>query len=111
MKAKKSGPVRSPTVLLTPSPRSAKAEAHWLTACSHEPAQSMSSISTQNSRMPNRRRTGTPSTGSSASEGMGTVMKKTRLASGTSAQMTAMIRQCAMPKMAKKAVEISTTPI
>ena len=43
------GPARSPTVLETPSPCSAKADAHWLTACSDAPAQSIIRKNTQKS--------------------------------------------------------------
>ena len=35
---KSMGPARSPTVFVSPSAFSAKVEAHWLTACSLEPA-------------------------------------------------------------------------
>ncbi len=45
--AKDIGPARSPIVLLTPRPCSANVEAHWLTACSLAPAQSIISIITQ----------------------------------------------------------------
>ena len=41
------GPARSPTVLLTPRPFSAKIDAHWLTACSLAPAHSIMSIRIQ----------------------------------------------------------------
>ena len=47
--AKAIGPARSPTVFDTPRPCSAKAEDHWLTACSAAPAQSIMSMKTQNS--------------------------------------------------------------
>ena len=47
-KANDIGPARSPTVLLTFRPSSAKVDAHWLTACSLAPAQVIISITTQN---------------------------------------------------------------
>ena len=37
--AKSMGPAKSPMVLERPRPSSAKVEAHWLIACSQEPAQ------------------------------------------------------------------------
>mgnify|MGYP007007066535 CR=1 FL=1 len=42
------GPARSPTVFDTLSPDSAKAEAHWLIACSDAPAQTIIKIKSQN---------------------------------------------------------------
>lgn len=47
------GPARSPTVLETPRPLSAKAEAHWLMACSQAPAATISRAKTQKSFMEN----------------------------------------------------------
>ena len=41
MAANAIGPARSPAVFDTPSPCSAKADDHWLTACSDAPAQSI----------------------------------------------------------------------
>ena len=46
--AKAHGPAKSPIVLETFKPDSAKADAHWLTASSHAPAQNIRNISSQN---------------------------------------------------------------
>ena len=51
MAANAIGPARSPTVFDTPSPCSAKADDHWLTACSDAPAQSIITIKSQNTRL------------------------------------------------------------
>ena len=51
MAAKAIGPARSPTVFDTPSPCSAKADDHWLTACSDALAQSIISMKSQNTRL------------------------------------------------------------
>ena len=50
-KANAIGPARSPTALLTPSPRSANADAHCPTACSLAPAHTIMSINIQKSRL------------------------------------------------------------
>ena len=47
-RAKVQGPARSPTVLETFRADSAKAEAHWLMACSEAPAQIIRTITSQN---------------------------------------------------------------
>ena len=49
--ANRQGPSRSPTVLFTPSPSSANADAHWLTASSAAPAQAMSTANSQKERV------------------------------------------------------------
>ena len=49
--ANRQGPSRSPTVLFTPSPSSANADAHWLTASSAAPAQAMSTANNQKERV------------------------------------------------------------
>jgi hypothetical protein len=107
--AKAHGPARSPTVLDTCSPDSANAEAHWHTACSEAPAQSMSSMSSQNARRRTSCRSGIAGVSSPVSEPIGTVRKKTPFAAGSAAQRSASVRQCAMPASRKKSVEASTT--
>ena len=72
--AKAQGPAMSPTVLLTPSAVSAKAEAHCAMAISEAPAQTMRTSSTQ--KTPLRRRSRIPmDCPSSTSRSIGQVMK------------------------------------
>ena len=47
-RANMQGPARSPTVLETPRPASAKADAHWLMACSPAPEQIIMTTRSQN---------------------------------------------------------------
>ena len=108
--AKAMGPARSPTVLPTPRPFSAKVDAHWLTPCSLAPAHSIISRNTQNILFRASSPMVMPRWPSSSSAGMGTRRKANRLPSGTSAHTSASTRQCAVPNRAKNAVDSSTTP-
>ena len=91
--AKDMGPARSPTVLLTPRPFSAKVDAHWLTACSLAPAHSIISINIQNIFCFARSFMVSPFSPSSISGAIGTFVNTRLLQSGTSAQITARIFQ------------------
>ena len=115
------GPVRSPSALLTPSPFSAKVEAHWLTACSLAPAQTIISMMTQNMPERNSSPTDIPFSPSSTSGARGTFRKKMpfvtgsrrkaiRFPRGISAQSRAITFQLSTPNRVKNAVDRSTTP-
>lgn len=104
------GPARSPAVLGIFSPCSAKADAHWLTACSLAPAQSIIV-----SRIQNRGREKSSFQfifcwPSSIREAIGTRAKARLLQSGSAAQRRARIFQRSVPKKQKKRVERRTTP-
>ena len=104
------GPARSPTVLLTPRPCSAKVEAHWLTACSLAPALIIMRKRIQNSFIRKSAPRLSPFSPSGTSGAIGTRRKRKKLKSGIRAQSAARIFQFAMPKSAKNTVEIRTTP-
>lgn len=92
--ANRHGPARSPAALLTPSSVSIRAEAHWLTASSHAPAQIISRNSSQNIHEARSDRTGSfRSAPSASSDGMGDFANKTAFAAGSSAQIHARTRQ------------------
>ena len=104
------GPVRSPSALLTPSPFSAKVEAHWLTACSLAPAQTIISMMTQNMPERNSSMAVIPFSPSSTSGARGTFRKKIPFATGSSAQISASTRQLPLPYTARNRVDNITTP-
>ncbi len=104
------GPARSPRVLLTPSPFSAKVEAHWLTESSLAPAQTIINISSQNCRILKSSLTFSPLSPSWISGAMGTLANRRPLAMGTAAHTNARIHQFPMPNNQKNRVDISTTP-
>ena len=86
------GPARSPTVLDTFRPDSAKAEAHWLIPSSLAPEQIISSANSQKSFCFIRSLIGSPSP-SSTSLRTGTNRKKTALQAGSTAHRQASRRQ------------------
>ena len=90
------GPARSPTVFDTLSPDSAKAEAHWLIACSDAPAQTIIKIKSQNRLLFNSPRIPI-SCPSSVSARMGTRENRTAFITGTAAQRRANTRQLFRP--------------
>ena len=92
------GPARSPAVLPMPSAFSAKVEAHWLTACSLAPAQSIRSSSTQKIFLVSRLRSASPPRPSSSKEAIGTRRKTTAFTAGRTAQISARTRQLPVPK-------------
>ena len=104
------GPARSPIALFTPSPFSAKVDAHWLTPCSLAPAHTIISINIQKSLFLNKSRILIPVSPSAISEAIGTLINAILFIIGTSAQMTASIFQFSIPAILKKIVEIKTTP-
>ena len=79
--AKAQGPSRSPIVLLTERPRSAKRLDHWLIACSLAPAQTIISKNTQKSLRENRARSGVRSCAASGGV-IGTLAYKKAFRSG-----------------------------
>ena len=93
MTAKVMGPARSPMALEIPRPFSIKADAHWLTACSLAPAQSMRITMIQ--KVPRERRdlTESPSPRSSFREIMGARQNAKKFAKGTTAHKKARICQ------------------
>ena len=104
------GPARSPIVLLTCSPFSAKVEAHWLTACSHAPAQTINNISTQNTFLQTKSFNLRLVSFSAMRGAIGTLVKAIVLTIGMKAQKIARNFQLCMPNMAKNKVESRTTP-
>ena len=110
-RAKDMGPARSPTVLLTPRPLSAKVEAHWLTACSLAPALSIIRKRIQKIFMEKSCFMVSPVSPSSMMGAMGVRAKTRVLRIGTMAQIRASSFQLEIPASLKKMVEISTTPI
>ena len=87
-----------------------KAEAHWAMASSEAPAQTISTMNSQKIFV--RSSSPTDMLSPSATMGsMGQVAKLKMLYSGTRAQMQARIRQCSVPKAAKKAVEPRMVPV
>lgn len=79
------GPAKSPMVLDTFRPVSAKAEAHWLMACSDAPAHTMVMAKIQNSLPESSSFTDIPCP-SSFRERTGTRQKYTAFSSGTNAR-------------------------
>ena len=108
--AKAIGPARSPTALLTPSPCSAKVDAHWLTDCSAAPAHSIITRNSQNILSANNARTLFPFSPSATSEAIGTRANTKPFTSGITAHTSARIFQFSTPNAPKNAVESSTTP-
>ena len=106
--AKRQGPSRSPSVLLTPSPLSAKVDAHWLMDCSAAPESAISATNSQNVGERTSFFTGMLSP-SAAGEGTGTNANKMAFKRGRHAQMRHKILQCSEPNAAKNAVEKATT--
>ena len=104
------GPARSPIVLLIPKLFSARVEAHWLTACSLAPAQSIINIRTQKIFFLKSSPIVSPFSPSSSSGAMGTLVKKIPFAMGINAHTSAIYFQFAIPKIRKNNVERSTTP-
>ena len=96
------GPARSPTVLLTPSPFSANVEAHWLTDCSHAPAQTIISIRIQKILLEKSALMVSPVSFSGVRGAMG----KREI----TAHIRAIAFQLPMPKILKYMVEHKTTP-
>ena len=107
--AKVHGPSKSPSVLLTPRPDSAKSDAHWLTACSEAPAQIISANSSQKTGRVSSARPFMVSVPSPSLQ-RGTLKNKSKLAKGTIAHTIGSQRQFSVPNRAKYAVESSTTP-
>src|SRR5699024_8083022 len=87
---------------------SAKAEAHWLMACSEAPAQTISSASTQKRPLWNRAVTDSCWLSSTVRR-MGTRAKATALAAGSTAQPQATQGQQSRPNTAKQAVDRAMT--
>ena len=107
--AKSIGPSRSPMVLDTPKPRSAKAEDHWLTACSDAPAQTIISIINQKTPWVASCPNPAASPISSSNFAMGTPVNNKKSTAGTMHHKRARILQFAIPATAKKTVLNSTT--
>ena len=84
--------------MLTPSPLSAKVEAHWLTACSLAPAQSIITMSTQKILFLHKSGTVIPVSPSATSAAMGVLAKIKTLHMGTIVQIQANILQFPTPK-------------
>ena len=101
------GPARSPTVLDTFSPDSAKADAHWLIACSDAPAHTMRRANIQNS-LPESSSFTDMLSPPSFRERTGTRQKYTAFSRGTNAHIKLRILQLCTP--AKNRVEIRITP-
>ena len=98
---KSMGPARSPTVFETPRPFSAKVEAHWLTACSLAPEQSIRSMNIQNILLPSSCLNERPVSPSSISGAIGTRIKFRALTIGTTAQIRARYFQLAVVNIEK----------
>ena len=91
--AKIVGPARSPITLEMPSPFSANDDAHSLTPCSHAPAQTIRTASSQNVRDENSARGFKPCSPSAISGVIGVFRKISPFAIGRSAHSGARIRQ------------------
>ena len=104
------GPARSPTVLLTPSPFSANVEAHWLTDCSHAPAQTIISIRIQKILLEKSALMVSPVSFSGVRGAMGTFANTNVFKRGITAHIRAIAFQLPMPKILKYMVEHKTTP-
>ena len=103
------GPAISPTDLVSPRADSANADAHCAIESSEAPAQTISSIASQNSGTLSRSRIRIPlpsSTGCS----MGHTEKLYMFTSGIIAQIQESHFQFSMPKTVKNSVEMSMTP-
>ena len=106
--ANRHGPTRSPTVLLTPSPLSANADAHCATASSPAPAQNIMTSSTQN--IPLRKRGKMRECVFSVfSTGMGTSAKSTALRNGIAAHIHAIMSQNSIPASENTSVDSPIT--
>ena len=104
------GPARSPMVLLIPKLFSARVDAHWLTACSLAPAQSIISIRTQKIFFLKSSTIVRPVSPSSSNGAIGTLVKRIPFKIGINDHVSAIYFQFAMPKILKNSVERSTTP-
>lgn len=107
--ANKQGPAKSPTVLETPRPLSAKAEAHWLMESSQAPAANIRAAKIQNSLLVSSLPRGRPSP-SSVRWAMGTLVNHRALAKGSRAHSSASTVQLPLPNSCKNRVERRITP-
>ena len=105
---KKQGPARSPIVLLTCRPLSAKAEAHWLMACSDAPAQTISKARIQKIFCLNKPEMDIPSP-SDTMGAMGTRRNNNALNAGIRAHRQPTSRQLSIPNAENSTVDSSTT--
>ena len=103
------GPARSPMVLDTPNPRSAKADAHWLTACSLAPEQIIISTISQNSLLLASSFQLMRFSPSLIKGHRGTMLNAMATTVGRIAQISAIFRQFSMPNTQKNRVDTSTT--
>ena len=94
----------------TPSPCSAKVDAHWLTTCSLAPAHIIISMMIQNRREENSSRILRPVSPSAISGASGTRRKAMPFTSGRIAHSAARIGQRSRPKASMNSVESSMTP-
>ena len=105
---KSMGPARSPTVFVSPSAFSAKVEAHWLTACSLEPAQSMSTMNIQKAFVLSISFIESFSSSSPTTGAIGTRVNITALTIGRIAHISDIIFQLSVENRAKNRVDMPT---
>ena len=105
--AKDIGPARSPNVLEMPRPFSAKVEAHWLTACSLAPAQTIIINNSQKILFLKNSFMLSPVSFSSNIDTSGTFVKENVFRIGRIDQMSVSIFQLFVPKKWKNKVENS----
>ena len=103
------GPSKSPIVLVMCRPFSANVLAHCDIACSDAPAQTIITISSQNTRLVSIRFIGICCASSGTIGYSGTKEKYTAFAIGTIIHRSVSTRQLAVPNAAKNSVESSTS--
>ena len=104
------GPAKSPAAFEIPKPCSAKAEAHWLTACSLAPEQTIIITRTQKTLFLKSSLRVIPFSSELISGAIGVFINKIPFKIGTIAHSPQRIRQFSIPANLKNIVDSSTTP-